>query len=135
MTRVCQRLKTVIVTPVIYPRFLKFLHIDTQSTGRTLSRPWSRQPNDVMSEIDCAQLHSELLRRRHSTWQSHGLLALAKHLFSICHRLDSQPKMTLLDYCIGIFTGWMPLLATANSVNAINELPLLHVGLLLYAHV
>ena len=80
MMRVCQRLKKVIVTPVVYPRFLKFLHIDIQSTGRTLSRPWSRQPNDVMCEIDCAQLHSELLRHTHSTRQSHSLLALAKHL-------------------------------------------------------
>jgi len=35
-----------------------------------------------MSEIECAQLHSELFRRRHSTRQSHGLFALAKHLFS-----------------------------------------------------
>ena len=34
-----------------------------------------------MSEIGCAQLHSELFRRRHSTRQSHGLFALAKHLF------------------------------------------------------
>ena len=76
-------LKRVIVSPAVYPRFLKFLHVDIQSTGRTLSRPWSRarQPNDVMPEIECAQLHSELLRRRHSTRQSHGLLALAKHLY------------------------------------------------------
>ena len=34
-----------------------------------------------MSEIECAQLHNELFRRRHSTRQSHGLFALAKHLF------------------------------------------------------
>ena len=34
-----------------------------------------------MSEIECAQLHSDLFRRRHSTLQSHGLFALAKHLF------------------------------------------------------
>ena len=34
-----------------------------------------------MSEIKCAQLHSELFRRRHSTRQSHGFFALAKHLF------------------------------------------------------
>ena len=34
-----------------------------------------------MSEIECAQLHSELFRRRHSTRQSHGLFALAKHLY------------------------------------------------------
>jgi len=33
-----------------------------------------------MSEIECAELHSELFRRRHSTRQSHGLFALAKHL-------------------------------------------------------
>ena len=67
-----------IVIPAVYPRFLEFLYVDIQSTGRTLSRPWSRQPNDVMSEIECAQLHSELLRRSHSTRQSHGVFA--KHL-------------------------------------------------------
>ena len=74
-------LKRVIVTPDVYLRFLEFLHVDIQSTGHTLSRPWSRQSNDVMSEIECAQLHSELFRRRHSTRQSHGLFALAKPLF------------------------------------------------------
>ena len=74
-------LKRVIVSPGVYLRFLEFLHVDIQSTGRTLSRPWSRQPNEGMSEIECAQLHSELFRRRHSTRQSHGLFALAKHLF------------------------------------------------------
>ena len=79
-------LKTVIVSPAVYPRFLEFLHVDTQSTGHTLSRPWSRQPNDVVSEIEWARAHSELLRRRHSTRQSHGLLTLAKHLFIIIKR-------------------------------------------------
>ena len=74
-------LKRVIVSPVVYPRFLEFRYVDIQSTRRTLSRPWSRQPNDVMSEIACAQLHSEFFRRRHSTRQSHGLFALAKHLY------------------------------------------------------
>ena len=34
-----------------------------------------------MSAVECAQLHSELFRRRHSTRQSHGLFALAKPLF------------------------------------------------------
>ena len=71
-------LKRVIVTPAIYPRFFEFLHVDIHSTGHTLSRPWSRQPNDVMSEIECAQLHNELLGRRHNTVQSRGLFALAK---------------------------------------------------------
>ena len=33
-----------------------------------------------MSEIECAQLHYELLGRRHNTLQSHSLFALAKHL-------------------------------------------------------
>ena len=39
-----------------------------------------------MSEIECAQLHSELFRRRHSTRQSHGLFALAKLLLSASDR-------------------------------------------------
>ena len=39
-----------IVSPAVYPRFFEFLYVDIQSTGRTLSRPRSRQPNDVMSE-------------------------------------------------------------------------------------
>ena len=46
------------------PALFEFLHVDIRGTGHTLSRPWSRQPNDVMSEIVCAQLHNELLWRR-----------------------------------------------------------------------
>ena len=65
------------------PALFEFLDVDIRSTGHTLSRPWSRQLNDVMSEIECAQLHSELFRRRHSTRQSHGLFALAKPLFEL----------------------------------------------------
>ena len=76
-------LKSVIDTSTVYPRFFEFLYVDIQSTDHTLSRPWSRQPNDVMSEIVCAQLHNELLGRRHNTLQSHGLFALAKHLYSL----------------------------------------------------
>ena len=90
-----------------YQRFLKFLHVDIQSTGHTLSRPWSRQLNDVMSEIECAQLHSELFRRRHSTRQLHSLFALAL-VFSVlivdrnvtstkCHESRAeqlQPKLS-----------------------------------------
>ena len=81
-------LKRVTVTPAVYSHFLEFLHVGIQSTGRTLSRPWSRQQNDVMSEIECAQLNSELFRCRHSTRQSHGLFALAKHL-SYKHARDT----------------------------------------------
>ena len=69
------------------PALFEFLHVDIQNTGRTLSRPWSRQLNDVMSEIECVQLHSELFRRRHSTRQSHGLFALAKHLLFLCIKI------------------------------------------------
>ena len=76
-------LKRVIVTLPVYSRFFEFLHVNIQSTGHTLLRPWSRQPNDAMSAIVCAQLHNELLGRRHSTLQSHGLFALAKHLCCI----------------------------------------------------
>ena len=57
--------KRVIVSAAIYSHLLEFLHVDIQSTGCTLSRPWSRQPNDVMAEIECVQLHSELFRCRH----------------------------------------------------------------------
>ena len=74
-------IKRVIVTPTVYLRFLEFLRVDIQCTGHILSRPWSRHPNDIMSDIECTQLQSELFRRRHSTRQSHGLFALAKHLF------------------------------------------------------
>ena len=84
MMRVCHRqrrlvkiLKRVIVAPAVYPRFF---HVDIQSTGHIVTTLVT-QPNDVMSEIECAQLHSELFRRRHSRRQSHGLFALAKHLF------------------------------------------------------
>ena len=71
--------KRVIVTSAVYARSVEFLQLTFRALG-TQSRPWSRQPNDVMSEIECAQLHNELLGRRHSTLQSHGLFALAKHL-------------------------------------------------------
>jgi len=40
----------------------------------------SALPNDVISNIECGQLHSELFGHRHSTLQSHGLFALARHL-------------------------------------------------------
>jgi len=69
-------LKRVIISPAVYMCIDEFLYVDIQSTGCTLSRPWSRQPNDVMSEKECAQLHSDLIRCRHSTWQSHSLFAL-----------------------------------------------------------
>ena len=44
-------LKRVIVTPVVYLYFLEFLHVGIHSTGCTLLRRSSQQPNDVMSEI------------------------------------------------------------------------------------
>ena len=78
------------------PALFEFLHVDIQSTGHILSRPWSRQLNDVMSEIECAQLHSELFRRRHNTRQSHGLFALAKHLF---HHANSNKTAKVNRTC------------------------------------
>ena len=45
-----------------------------------------------MSEIECAQLHNELFRRRHSTRQSHGLFALAKLLLPYDAGLSSAAE-------------------------------------------
>ena len=81
-------LERVIVSPVVYPCFHEFRHIDIQSAGRTLSRPRSRQPNDVMSEIESTQLHNELLGRRHSTLQSHCLFALSTCSFCLVTTSD-----------------------------------------------
>ena len=47
---------------------------------RTLSRERRALPNDVLSKVECGQLHSKLFGRRRSTLQSHGLFALAKLL-------------------------------------------------------
>ena len=75
-------LKRVIVSPAVYPRFFEFLHVDIQSTG---GHCHDLGHNSRMTSClkDCAQLHSELFRRRHSTLHSHGLFALGKHLFNI----------------------------------------------------
>jgi len=53
-----------------------------------------------MSEIKCAQLHSELFRRRHSTRQSHSLFALAKHLYSL--------HMTSRHFANDFLGSWQP---------------------------
>ena len=53
-------LKRVMDTLAVYPHFFKFLHVDIQGTGHTLSRPWSLQPNDVMSEIECTVNFSDI---------------------------------------------------------------------------
>ena len=45
-----------------------------------------------MSEIECAQLYSELFRRRHSTRQSHGIFALAKPLLKLMYNSGSADK-------------------------------------------
>ena len=118
MMRICQRLKRVIVTPVVYPRFFEFLHVDIQSTGHTLSRPWSRQPNDVMSDIECTQLHSELFRRRHSTRHSHGLFALAKHLF-VLHRTTSRQLKNMATISSPLYRGIFAPVITVPTVSCI----------------
>jgi len=57
----------------------------------------SALPNDVVSKIQCGQLHSELFEHRHSTLQSHGLFALAKRLLivlAVCiYRLGIQTSL------------------------------------------
>ena len=95
--------KRVVVTPAVYPRVIEFLYVDIQSTGHTLSRPWSPQPNGVMSEIECAQLHNELFRRRHSIRQSHGLFALAKHLFTLIYAFYYQICLWLISLVDSLF--------------------------------
>ena len=70
-------LRRVIDTPAVYPHFLNFFTLAFMALGTHCHD----RPNDVMSEIVCAQLHNELVGRRHNTLQSHGLFALAKHLF------------------------------------------------------
>ena len=92
-------LNRVIVTPAVYPRF-DFLDVDLQRTGHTLSRPWLGQLNDVMSEIECAQVHNELLGRRHSTMQSHRLVALAKHLLLLPHMTTGM--LGYIGYCFSV---------------------------------
>ena len=78
--RICQRLKIVIVTPVVYPRFLNFFTLTFRALG-THCHDLGDDSRMTSSEIECAQLHSELFRRRHTTRQSHGLFALAKPLY------------------------------------------------------
>ena len=100
MLQVCQWLKGVIVIPVVYPRFLNFFTLTFRALG-------TRQPNDVMSEMECTQLHSELFRCRHSTRQSHGLFALAKHLLKlplIPSKLCLQTMVRDSQYCFATKT-------------------------------
>jgi len=50
-------------------------------------RTLSALPNDVVSKLECGQLHSKLYGRRHNTLQSHGVFALAKYL--LVHTLST----------------------------------------------
>ena len=49
----------------------------------------SALPNDVVSKIQCQQLHNERFGCRHSTLQSHGLFALAKPLLHLSPYVSS----------------------------------------------
>jgi len=63
-----------------------------------VQRTLSALPNDVMSKIQCGELHSELFGRRHSTLQSHGLFAL---IISRSHlRTLDEIKTKLETKCI-----------------------------------
>ena len=61
--------------------WLKLTYPVAATTCLLAWRTLSALPNDVMSTIECGQVHSELFRRRHSTLQLHGLFTLAKHVF------------------------------------------------------
>ena len=57
-------LKRVIVTHAVYPHFFKMFTL----TFRALGAHFHDLAHDSqMSEVECAQLHNELLGRRHST--------------------------------------------------------------------
>ena len=102
MMRVCQRqrrllwksLRESLSVPPFSRAFINFFTLTFRALGTHCHDLWSRQPNDVMSEIECAQLHSELFRRRHSTRQSHGLFALAKNLY--CFAVTTNIKQACL---------------------------------------
>jgi len=51
-----------------------------------------------MSEIECAQLHSVLFRHMHSTLQSHGLFALAKHLYIFQNALKRAAMQNFVNF-------------------------------------
>ena len=103
MMHICQRLTRVIVTPAVYPRFLNFFTLTFRALG-TYCYDLGHDSRMTSCLKECAQLHSELCRRRHSTRQSHGLFALAKHLFQnrtsirhfICRDIQIQSSLNLL---------------------------------------
>ena len=84
-------LKRVIFTPAIYPHFLNFFTLTFRALDTHCHDLGHDSRMTVMSEIECAQLHNKRLGRRHSTLQSHGLFALAKHLFSLS--LSRRPRL------------------------------------------
>ena len=96
--RVCQWLKRVIVTAAVYPRFLNFFTLTFRALGTHC-----HDLGHVMSEIECAQLHSELFRCRHSTRQSHGLFALAKPLLLLPAQGGNVIVYVLLFVCLSLF--------------------------------
>ena len=95
--RVCQRLKRVIVTPAVYRRFLNFFTLIFRALGTHCHDLGHDSRMTSCSEIECAQLHSELFRRRHSTRQSHGLFALAKHLLFFGRSFAADPTSGAYD--------------------------------------
>ena len=71
----------------------------------TLLRQHTALPNDVMSKIECGQLHSVLFGRRHSTLQSHGFFALAKILLLLhfnCVVLPWQAALRIDLVCLSV---------------------------------
>ena len=65
-------------------------------------RTLSALPNDVMSKIQCGQLHSELFRCRHSTLQS-----LAKRLFlMLVHRSALLSSSSVVSLALLVHVLW-----------------------------
>ena len=62
----------------------------------------SPRPNNMLSKIQSRQLRSELFGRRHSTLQSHGLFALAKHLYIYTTYSSTHSILLTLIVC-----GWV----------------------------
>jgi len=62
-------------------------------------RTLSALPNDVMSKVQCGELHSERFGRRHSTLQSHGVFALAKLLLMTLSRMLVRFALDIIVNC------------------------------------
>ena len=89
-------------------------------------RMLSALSNYVMSKIQRWQLHSELFGRRHSTLQSHGLFALAKHLSELRRH---KGQKTLFGQITVSFSA-----ISRGRICSLYRLKLVSIGYILVAH-